>query len=93
MSKWFQKLIDEGIKSGKLCTGASRDPKPDPREWGNIGLYFTSAVTTVVEGVSSRDPGMIASGAAGVTAGGTVIVNGLVDAATEFIKEIKKIMT
>lgn len=71
--------------------GTNADPKPDPKEWGHVGLYFTTAVTTIVNGIANRDHGMIASGIAGATAGGAVIVGGLVDACSETIKFIAEV--
>ena len=91
--QWFVEKYWEHLAAKKGPFGASADPKPDPKEWGNVGLYFTTAVTSIVEGISSRNPNMIASGAAGVTAGSAVIVGGLTDAYSEtikFLEEVKK---
>ena len=91
---WYEWFVEEywkylAAKNGPI--GANADPKPDPKEWGHVGLYFTTAVTTIVNGIVNRDSGMIASGIAGATAGGAVIVGGLVDAYSETIKFIAEV--
>lgn len=91
---WYQWFVEKyweylAAKNGKI--GAP--PIPGDKEWSNVGVYTAAAVTSIVEGISSRNPGMIASGAAGVTAGGAVIAGGLTDAYSEtikFLKEVKK---